>query len=195
MSLMPCFKPGEAYEEGIIIGRLLAGYGEIEMTMCGCLVAVERIFDLPIRTIFGERGAKERIKTARRELQSDYANAGLSAELIEVLSDMEWCRQIRNQYSHCQWYWTAQDGLCFVNLEEVAHQPTMIIDPTANRHPVDVSLLEAQENFFWYVKEFFTHLASAYRTWDQTRVRGGAAGPPTLVYARPPKVTRPPAHN
>ena len=30
MSLMPCFDVDQAQPEGIIIGRLLAGYGEIE---------------------------------------------------------------------------------------------------------------------------------------------------------------------
>jgi hypothetical protein len=42
----------------------------------------------------------------------------LLAELTEALADLDWCRLIRNQYSHCQWFWTAKDGLCFVNLKQ-----------------------------------------------------------------------------
>jgi hypothetical protein len=195
MSLMPCFGPNQAQAEGIVIGRLLAGYGELEVTLCACLIAVEGMLDLPIRTIFGERGAQKRILNARRELQTDFANANLSAELIDTLSDIEWCRQIRNQYSHCQWYWTVQEGLCFVNLEELASQPDVITEVMANRHPIDSPLLEAQENFFWYVKQCFMHLESAYRAWEQTRARGGAAGQAIYVHPKPPKVARPPAHN
>jgi hypothetical protein len=149
MSLMPCFKSGEAFDEGVILGRLLAGYGELELEMCSCLIAVEGIFDFPIRTIFNKGvGAERRIKIAKRTLKSDFANAGLLADLMRALTDLNWCREIRNQYSHCHWYWTAREGLCFVNLEELARQPTPISSLMANRHPIDVPLLTAQEDYF-----------------------------------------------
>jgi hypothetical protein len=148
MSLMPCFDRDHAFEEGIVIGRLLAGYGEIELQMCMCLIVVEGILDVPIRTIFGKRGAEERIKIGKRELEPDFGKASLLADLTEATADLDWCRQIRNQYSHCQWYWTAQEGLCFVNLEELAKQPTQILSVMGHRHPVDVPLLQRQEDFF-----------------------------------------------
>src|SRR5271156_2709060 len=106
MSLMPCFGPKQAFAEGILLGRLLAGYGELEMSMCACLVAVENILDVPIRKIFGSRGAEDRIKKAKKALQTDFANANLLGHLTAALADMDWCRLIRNQYSHCQWFWT-----------------------------------------------------------------------------------------
>jgi hypothetical protein len=127
LSLMPCFAPGQAYDEGVVIGRLLAGYSEIEVQGCACLVAVEGILDVPLRTIFGTRGTETRIKNLRGALQTDFANAGLLPDLEEALDDMDWCRQIRNQYSHCQWYWTSREGLCFVNLETLAKQTTRIL--------------------------------------------------------------------
>ena len=77
MSLMPCFDPTQGFAEGVIIGRLLAGYGEIELQMCACLIAVERTIDIPIRKIFGKRGAEERIKIGKTTLGSDFANANL----------------------------------------------------------------------------------------------------------------------
>jgi len=58
MSLMPCFDSDQAQTEGIIIGRLLAGYGEIETQVCMCLIVVEGMIDPPIRTVFGEVGQK-----------------------------------------------------------------------------------------------------------------------------------------
>ena len=96
MSLMPCFAPDQAQAEGIIIGRLLAGYGEIEVEMCGCLIAVEGIVDLPIRKIFGERGAEKRKEIGRNALLPDFKQANLETDLLETLSDMDWCRNIRN---------------------------------------------------------------------------------------------------
>ena len=60
---MPCFGPKQAPLEGIIIGRLLAGYGELELAMCECLMTIERAIDSPIRTLFEKRGEEKRIKT------------------------------------------------------------------------------------------------------------------------------------
>jgi hypothetical protein len=195
MSLMPCFDPRQAHAEGIVVGRLLAGYGELELEMCACLIAVERIFDVPIREIFGKRGAEKRIEIAEEALQAAFGDAGLLADLTQAIDDLDWCRQIRNQYSHCHWYWTAQEGLCFVNLEELAKQPTAITSVTAAKHPVDLPLLNAQESYFFYVKQCFMHLESAYRAWDQARSRGGATGPLSFVHPTPPKIPRPREHN
>src|SRR5436309_2281642 len=101
MSLMPCFKPSEAQAEGIILGRLLAGYGELELEMCGCLIAVEGQLDFPIKQIFNERRADNRIKLAKKLLSLDYTKATLQVELIEALADLDWCRKLRNQFAHC----------------------------------------------------------------------------------------------
>jgi hypothetical protein len=195
MSLMPCFDSNQAQAEGTIIGRLLAGYGEIETQACMCLIVVEGTIDLPIRTIFGERGAEKRIETARKALKLDYAKAGLLVPLSQALADMDHCREIRNQYSHCQWFWTTQDGLCFQNLERLAKQQTPITSVTANKFQINLPLLNEQEEFFWYVKQCFMYLETSYRAWDQRQARGGAAGPPIYVYPMPPAIARPPLHN
>lgn len=117
------------------------------------------------------------------------------ADLTDALADLDWCRDIRNQYSHCQWFWTAQDGLCFVNLEALAKQPTQILSVVNAKQPVSLALLKAQDDYFWYVKQCLMHLETAYRAWDEARARGGEAGPSSYVYAKPPKIERPPAHN
>jgi hypothetical protein len=195
MPLMPCFEAGQAHAEGLIIGKLLAGYGEIELQMCACLIAVESgQYDVPIKEIFTDRGAGKRISVGRKALCQSFAKANLTADLTESLADMEWCRQIRNQYSHCHWYWTTQEGLCFINLEELAKQPT-IPSLTANRHPIDVPLLQQQEDYFWYVKQCFMHLEGAYKAWDQAQTQGGARRRSPSVYPKPQRIARPPKHN
>jgi hypothetical protein len=192
VSLMPCFEPNQAFAEGVIIGRLLAGYGELEVEMCACFIAVEGMLDLPIRRLFNERGAGNRIKIAEKALTGEYTKASLQVELAEALDDMEWCRKIRNQYAHCQWYWTSQDGLCFVNLEELAKQPSPIIALMSNRHSLDVPLLKAQEEYFNYLKECFKYLETAYRAWNQAQ---SLPRRPAYVFPRPSNVTQPPLHN
>jgi hypothetical protein len=169
MSLMPCFGPMQAPAEGMLVGRILSGYGELEVSMCACLIAIERQVDVPIRLLFNERSAEKRIKTARKALVADYTKAGLHIELAEALDDMEWCRKLRNQYAHCQWYWTSQEGLCFVNLEELAKQPSPITALMDSRHSLNVALLSDQEEYLNYVKEHFAYLDDAYRAWDQKR--------------------------
>jgi hypothetical protein len=193
MSLMPCFQPGQAFDEGVIVGRILAGYGELELCMTDCLIAIEGQLDTPIRNIFDERGAEKRIKAARDVLVGDYAKAGLAADLTEALEDMDWCRIARNQYAHCHWYWTKQEGLCFVNLEELAKQPTTILNVTDGRRPIDAELLSAQEQYFNYVKEFFMHLADAYRAWD--RAPSSSTQRQVYVFPKPAKIARPQLHN
>jgi len=164
--------------------------------MCACLITVEGMYDFPIRKIFrDERGAENRIKAGRKLLGADYENANLLADLTEALSDLDYCRKVRNQYSHCHWYWTAHEGLCFVDLEELAEQPDQILKLMGNRHPVDAALLQKQEDYFWYVKQCFMYLESAYHAWDLKRARGGDRGPSIHVYAKPLKIPRPPMHN
>ena len=135
MSLMPCFDKGQGLDESTVLARLLAGYGEIELQMCMCLIVVEGDIDTPIRAIFEKTGAERRIKKGRKALRTEYAKAGLLTELAVALADLDWCRQIRNQYSHCQWFWIASRGLCFVNLEELAKQPNIITSVT-QKHTV-----------------------------------------------------------
>jgi hypothetical protein len=193
MSLMPCFDANQAQAEGIIVGRLLAGYGELEVQLCACRIAVEGIYDIPVRELFSVRGESRRLRTAKAALRSDYTRAGLITDLDQALDDLDWCREIRNQYSHCQWYWTSKEGLCFVNLEELAKQPTAILALTAVRHPISLALLNDQEAFFWYVKECLMYLETAYRDWD--RLQGLTPGPAIFLYPKPTVVARPPAHN
>jgi hypothetical protein len=192
MSLMPCFGPDQAAAEGSVIGNLLAGYGELEVEMCACLIKVEGQIDLPVREIFSKRGAEERINRARKLLKADYANAGLQTGLVEALDDMDYCREIRNQYAHCQWYWTIDEGLCFVNLEELARQTSPIVYVTHNKRPISLPLLQAQENFFYYVKGRLMNLRDSYQEWDQKRA---GRRPSIHVFAKPTKIERPLLHN
>jgi hypothetical protein len=71
---------------------------------------------------------------------------------------MDWCRQIRNQYAHCRWYWTAHEGLCFVDLEAVAKQVTTITELTKNKLPINLFFLQQQWKFFEYEFGTFDYL-------------------------------------
>jgi hypothetical protein len=107
------FKP-----EGSIIGRLLTGYGELEFEMCRCIEAVTTDLDAAIRSLFQIWNAQDRITKTANLVSSQYVNAGLGAMFATAVADIDWCRLIRNQYAHCNWYDTKSEGIMFYNLEE-----------------------------------------------------------------------------
>jgi len=189
MSLMPCFEPNQADEEGKIIGKILAGYGELEVTVLACLVAVEGQFDFPVRKLFKRTSAERRIKLAQKALLPDFIKAKLETDVMEALADLDWCRELRNQYAHCQWGWTSADGLFFVNLEQLADRRThLILNVMDHRRYIDVPLLQEQEMYCNYVRECFRHLETAYRAWD--RKKSGVGHPP-FVFPKPSRKVRP----
>ena len=78
MALMPCFGPYQAHAEGILIGQLLAGYDELEMSMCSCLIAIECQFDTLIRQLFNERSGGKRIKESKKSSYTRIHQSGPS---------------------------------------------------------------------------------------------------------------------
>lgn len=56
----------------MIVGRLLAGYGELELQVCACLMMVEAAIDSPIRSLFSIRGAERRIQIGKGALWDIY---------------------------------------------------------------------------------------------------------------------------
>jgi hypothetical protein len=154
--------------EGAIVGRLLAGYGELELELCQCVAAVTRNIDDVIRKLFNLRGEKRRIDCADDLARAPYTKAGLGVDYSAVINKMHYCRELRNQYAHCQWYGTSQDGFAFVNLEEVSKLNTAIFPLESHRCLVDAALLRQQETFFKHVQRYFWYLTGEY----QTRVNG-----------------------
>jgi hypothetical protein len=110
-------------DEGSIIGRILAGYGELEMELCACVCVATGDLDAAIKALFRLRGEDKRIRRAVAMARDYYTSADLAETFDSVIEDLHWCRQIRNQYAHSQWYYTEAEGLCFVDLEHTARLP------------------------------------------------------------------------
>src|SRR4051794_31432912 len=72
-------------EEGAIIGRLLAGYGELEVDLALCVAAtLDDDVDTAFRIMFRLRGESQRIEIADAFIQQHYS-AGLRSEYGEAL--------------------------------------------------------------------------------------------------------------
>ena len=106
---------------------------------------------------------------------------------------MEWCKTIRNQYAHCQWFPTIEGEITFVNLEDVA----LIVGPTGPlenyKNKLDLELLKNQEAYFAYVRTCFWYMAEEFKSWAlgwTDRVGGSSS----QFFSLPPVMARPPLH-
>ena len=156
-SIMPAF--GQFQQEAAVVGRLLAGYGELEFELKSSLRFVIGDMDTATRVVFRTRGEEQRIITADAIMRPRYDAVGLINPYSEAIADMGWCRQVRNQYAHCHWI-PISGGLGFFDLEDAAKSNTRI---RLKRRDLDLSLLQEQESYFCYVAECFWHLYHEYQ--------------------------------
>jgi len=135
--------------EAAIIGRIVIGYGELEISLMNC-VHMGRGDDLDtvLKTMFRARGEMQRIGIADALGRQVFSGQSLDAEFAKVIDDMNHCRTIRNQYSHCIWHHDTTGQLGFVNLKEIARSNTLVanLGGLTTRY-IDVPLLQEQEGF------------------------------------------------
>jgi hypothetical protein len=146
------------------VGRLLTDYGELELSLFNCVVVTKaHSFDRVFKQMFATRGEKQRIDTAAKLGGPEYDRCGFKEDFTEAVRAMDHCRLIRNQYAHAYWH-NPGNGLCFVDLEGLALQTTVLKDllPADFRY-VDQTLLNEQEDFFTYTEELITHANYARR--------------------------------
>jgi hypothetical protein len=135
MPLMPAFRRRKT--SAAIVGRLLAGYGELEFLLAFCVGAADaaRIAPKPgqqagahrwyherqaIQDMFRERGESKRFNRAKKRMNKEFAGAGLKGHYIETMGAMHQCLKIRNLFAHCHWTQSRKRGLFFIDLEDAA---------------------------------------------------------------------------
>ncbi len=146
--------------EMAIVGRLLAGYGELEYALGLLLAAVLNDIPTMIRVLFRARGEEARIQIADALMRHKFENTALKHLYNETISDMQHCKTIRNQFAHCMFDGFSRTGtLCFVDLEKTARETTKSkVKPVS----VELSLLEKHEEYFGYVQWRLFYLAREY---------------------------------
>jgi hypothetical protein len=181
--LMPAFVryPNEA----AIIGRMLAGYGELEFLLCMCMRVPLGNLSKAARLLFRNRGEEQRISTADAILRPFYEEHKLDEVWITARRAIGFCKEFRNQYSHCHWRDEDDLGLFFTNLEKGAKTPTG--DIALEFFHIDVSLLERQEAYFRYAGNHLIYLEA-----EQKRLAGKLR---RHAFAIPPETQKPPKHN
>jgi len=157
---MNTFKAFNKYkEEGTIIGRLLAGYADIELCLFHCVNVARDDFDTVYKVMFKARGETRRIDMANIFGKQKYHELGLGTQFEMAISTTQYCLKIRNQYAHSLWYDDYSSDLAFTNLEEIAQNNGAVKDLKGlTIHHIDVPTLTQQESYFEYTDSFLTWL-------------------------------------
>jgi hypothetical protein len=172
-------------KEAAIIGRLLAGYGELEFLLH--LVMAEALGSPSTsgRVMFRTRGEEHRLSTADALLRPVFEFYSLIESWDRVRRAMFWCKTTRNQYSHCHWLDDGGHGLFFTRIETAAK--TIHGDLILAFFHVDVPLLERQEEHFHY-----TDLGLGYLCAELRRLTGQEQ---SHHWSVPEERAAPPRHN
>jgi hypothetical protein len=145
-------------DEGAVLGRLLTGYTDIEYQLCLCAGMGGGDVAKAITDIYSKRGEARRVKIAKNLGGEGYCTAGLGAEFFEAIEDMMLCLTIRNQYAHCIWH-NCNGKLAFAHMEDIAPPTVPGPDPVNLTFKfVDMTLLNHQEQFFFYTRDTLNYL-------------------------------------
>ena len=144
-------------DEAAIIGRLLGGYTELELSMMNCVQVVRDDFDTSLKVLFRTRGETQRIDITDALGRHYYKIQKLETEFSMAVGAVRHCLKIRNQFSHCIWWDSNTGKLAFANMEEIAERNDYVIDlKHLTTMYVDVALLELQETYFVYANDLLT---------------------------------------
>ena len=170
-------------EEGAIIGRLLAGYGELEFDLCQAVGQAKNDFDVAYKVMFRTPGEKARIDVGDALGRTAFTDIGLGDIFSEAVADAHYCRKIRNKYAHCHWTDDYSGKLGFVVLADTASKNQEFNLAALPIYHVDTILLNEQEAYFKYVQREFTYINH-----EAQKMAGRIS---SHVHSRPKKVGRP----
>jgi len=141
-------------KEGDIIGRLLAGYSNIEVSLFHAVHVATGDFDGALKKMFGVRSESKRINAAENLGKPEYQRLHLDTDFEKALRVMRCCLNIRNQYAHWVWWDDHSGKRAFANVEDLTKYKRKVKDFSRLKpHHVDANLLTAQEAYFVYADE------------------------------------------
>ncbi len=146
-------------EEAAILGRLVIGYGILELALWGSLAASVGNDDEATRLMFQRMGEKARIDVVEAALRSPFEKAGLGERLTYAIKDLHKCREIRNKYAHTYWDGTGK-YLRYAPLEKAAKGSGKI---DILLQPLPLDLLMEQEDSFIRCRDTLARLERDFR--------------------------------
>ena len=174
--------------ESAIIGLLVTGYGELDITLChlaGIALGERLVMMDALVSIENEGTRLDLISKLVRHLmvKLEYGN-----EFGEAIGAMRYCKGVRNQYAHAQW--SEQDGqLFFAKASEIKYSENGYSD-LSKRKGITLSLLQEQAAYFSYTRSNLVAL-------EYNLMRAELDLPlttPRQTIAFPAHMTKPPKH-
>lgn len=173
--------------EGVIIGRILAAYADLELSLFHCVNVTREDFDTVYKAMFKERGETRRINMADIFGRQNYQKLELGTHFEMAISSVRYCLKIRNQSAHCIWWDDYSGFLAFENLEEIAENNRVVEDlKDQNIRHIDVATLVQQEQYFEYTDSFL-----AWVNFEWRRIAGKPSAPQQPA---PKQLERPPLY-
>jgi len=171
--------------EGEIIGRLLAGYTDLELCVTLAVVHTSKdSFDSIIKRVYKRMGEQKRIILITQLGIDGFKTLDLEAEFVEGIALFDYCRTIRNQYAHSVFWDDWGENFGFGNLEDIARQALPLKSfNTLPRKPIDVPTLQLQEDYFEHVESYFLWLVNEGRRRSNLQYTSRLK-PPTLPQPR-----------
>jgi hypothetical protein len=173
--------------EAAIIGRLLAAFGELEVTVCRNAGEAMNALHPILKALYRLRATSGRFQAADALMRSIYDGAGLAAEYQLTLGMVCHCLKIRNQFAHCNWadhMLEPEAGLFFTDLQESAKAAVGF--DYAWRH-VDAALLQKHESYYEHAMEWLQF------TGHELAIKQGRLS--HHIWTKPPELAQPPLHN
>ena len=137
--------------EAALIGRMIAGYTDIEIDLMNCVKSARQDLDTVLKAMFRARGETQRLEIADAFGRQIYRAVDLGTQFEMAISAVRYCMKIRNQYAHSAWWNDNSGQLAFANLEELAKLNGEVTDLHGMTvHHVSVPHLETQFAYFEY---------------------------------------------
>lgn len=156
-SALPCFK--QFPEEAAIIGRLLAGYGELEFELAQLVGVVMGDMKRAMRVIYRVKTEGNRLDVADAIIFPALPNEDIRGKYANAFGAMVHCKSIRNGYAHSHWSRNDHNLGC-TNLEDFARRTDSDL---VHVKYVPLAFLQMQEEYFVFVGECWDYLTSEVR--------------------------------
>jgi hypothetical protein len=168
-------------DEANLVGRILVSYANLEIDLMNCVKVANDNLDTALKTMFRSRGETQRIQVADALGRQQFKDIGLTTEFEMAIGAMNICKNIRNQYAHCNWWDDLTGKLAFASLEEISKSNDCITDLSGltTKH-VDVALLTKQFEFFEYTSDLFIWLINRYNELEGKPFHPGVSKPKHL---------------
>jgi hypothetical protein len=182
MAINPAFDRFPA--EGVLIGRLLAAFGELEISVCANAWKATSLGNNSIlAALYRIRPTRSRLEVADALMRPIYDGVGLAETYADAFSRVMYCLKIRNQFAHCNWGDNETAGLFFADLQASADSQ----DFAHSWKHIDFALLQLHYDYFDGALEalqFADHELAVKQEKLQFH-----------VWPKPPALAQPPLHN